>query len=111
MKDLSHIWTREYDRAPSNLLALQDEIAGAISDEIRVALGDRNPIQRSSQPAFSPKNYEAFDLYLKGQYFWNQRTIDGSGGRSNISAGDCQRSYLCPRLCELSEFLCSDRQL
>ena len=31
----------------------------------------------NSQPALSPKSAEAHDLYLKGLYFWNKRTVSG----------------------------------
>jgi TolB-like protein/DNA-binding winged helix-turn-helix (wHTH) protein/Tfp pilus assembly protein PilF len=76
-KDQSALWARQYDRIPSDLLAVQGEIAREISDEIEVAIGDPKAVLPSRQTPVSPQNYEAFDLYLKGQYFWNQRTVDG----------------------------------
>lgn len=77
MKNQTHLWVRQYDRAPSDLLALQGEIALEISDEIQAAIGDRKRIQPAVRTPVSPQNYEAFDLYLKGQYFWNKRTVEG----------------------------------
>jgi TolB-like protein/Tfp pilus assembly protein PilF len=78
MKDQSHLWARTYDRDLSHLLALQGEIAREIADEIQFTLSDHT----SSQPAptsssSSPATYEAYDLYLRGQYFWNKRTVEG----------------------------------
>ena len=78
MKDQSHLWARTYDRDLSHLLVLQGEIAREIADEIQFTLGDHT----SSQPAptsssSSPATYEAYDLYLRGQYFWNKRTVEG----------------------------------
>jgi TolB-like protein/DNA-binding winged helix-turn-helix (wHTH) protein/Tfp pilus assembly protein PilF len=76
IQDQSHIWARQYDRELTNLLALQAEIAQEIADEIQLTLGGhRRPQAR--QPFQPPKSYEAYDLYLKGRYFWNKRTTQG----------------------------------
>lgn len=76
-KDQTHVWSRQYDRELSSLLALQGEIAQEIADEIQLTLGDRKRITSDGKPAGSPSSYEAYDLYLKGRYFWNKRTADG----------------------------------
>ena len=77
LSDQTHLWARQYDRDLSHLLALQGEIAHEVSEEIQIALWDRKPVTPLSPPALFPQNYEAYDLYLKGQYFWNKRTIEG----------------------------------
>ena len=79
MKDQTHLWSRQYDRELRNLLALQGEIAQEVADEIQLTLGqDRKPAAAPPpHPAHSPQSYEAYDLYLKGRYFWNKRTKDG----------------------------------
>jgi TolB-like protein/DNA-binding winged helix-turn-helix (wHTH) protein/Tfp pilus assembly protein PilF len=77
MKDQTHLWAREYDRDTKDLLVVQSEIAKEISGEIQSALGERRPIADVSQPTLSPEAFEAYNLYLKGQYFWNQRTVKG----------------------------------
>jgi TolB-like protein/DNA-binding winged helix-turn-helix (wHTH) protein/Flp pilus assembly protein TadD len=78
MKDQTQVWSRQYDRELSSLLALQGEIAQEIADEIQVTLGeDHKRIAADRQLAASPSSYEAYDLYLKGRYFWNKRTKDG----------------------------------
>jgi TolB-like protein/DNA-binding winged helix-turn-helix (wHTH) protein/Tfp pilus assembly protein PilF len=77
LRDQTHLWARQYDRELNHLLALQGEIAHEISDEIQIALGDHKPITPPTRQPLSPQNYEAYDLYLKGQYFWNKRTIEG----------------------------------
>jgi Tfp pilus assembly protein PilF len=79
IKDQTHVWSRQYDRELTDLLALQAEIAQAIGGEILVTLKDTkqlapNPAQETS---LSPTAYEAYDLYLKGRYFWNKRTPQG----------------------------------
>ncbi len=77
VRDQSHLWARQYDREPKDLLVLQSEIAREISDEIQTALGDHKPITPVVPPTLSPEAYEAYNLCLKGQYFWNKRTVEG----------------------------------
>ena len=77
MKDQTHLWAREYDREAKDVLVLQSEIAREISGEIQTALGEHKPITPVAQPSLSPEAFEAYNLYLKGQYFWNQRTVKG----------------------------------
>jgi len=75
--DQTHLWARQYDRAPKDQLRLQSEITREISDEIQLTLGDRKLIETHLGPPSSPQSYEAYDLYLKGRYFWNKRTVVG----------------------------------
>lgn len=77
VKDQTHLWAQQYDRDLKDLLLLQGEIAGKISSEIQVALGDHQPLPSSTQVPAYPQSYEAYELYLKGQYFWNKRTVEG----------------------------------
>jgi TolB-like protein/DNA-binding winged helix-turn-helix (wHTH) protein len=76
-KDQTHLWSRQYDRELSHLLSLEAEIARETADEIQTTLGGGRSTDEASQPSLSPQNYEAYDLYLKGQYFFNQRTVAG----------------------------------
>jgi TolB-like protein/DNA-binding winged helix-turn-helix (wHTH) protein/Tfp pilus assembly protein PilF len=75
-KDQTHLWARQYDRDEGSLLRLQGEIAQEIADQIQLTLGaqKRTLIANASVP---PQTYAAYDLYLKGRYFWNKRTTDG----------------------------------
>jgi TolB-like protein/DNA-binding winged helix-turn-helix (wHTH) protein/Flp pilus assembly protein TadD len=77
MRDQTHLWSHQYDRETKDLLVVQSEIAHEISDELQSSLGGRNPIAPATRPILSPEAYEAYNLYLKGQYFWNKRTSDG----------------------------------
>ncbi len=77
IKDQSHIWARQYDRDLSNLLALQAEIAQEIAAEIQLTLGDRRRLDTVRQSSLEPQAYQAYDLYLKGRFFWNKRTAQG----------------------------------
>jgi len=75
-KDRTPIWARQYDRELKGLLTLQGEIAQEIADEIQSNLGHSRPLA-SAPPARTAPEYEAYDLYLKGQYFLNERTTAG----------------------------------
>ncbi len=73
VRDQSNIWARQYDRELRDLLAVQGEIAQETADEIQLTLGDHKS-SAAPVPAPSPRSYDAYDLYLKGQYFLNKRT-------------------------------------
>jgi TolB-like protein/DNA-binding winged helix-turn-helix (wHTH) protein/Tfp pilus assembly protein PilF len=80
VKDQSRLWAREYDRDLGQLLQLQAEIAREVANEIEFSLSGRRPIkalQKAAHSAPGANPYEAYDLYLKGRYFWNKRTAEG----------------------------------
>ena len=77
LRDQTHLWARQYDREPGNLLVLQREIAEEIADEIQLRIGGHEQINSAEQLALSPKASEAYELYLKGRYFSNKRTMQG----------------------------------
>jgi TolB-like protein/DNA-binding winged helix-turn-helix (wHTH) protein len=72
-KDRSSIWSREYDRKLNDILAVQSEIAQEIAGEIHLTLDASPSNVIHAQPA-TPGSQEAYDLYLRGLYFWNKRT-------------------------------------
>ncbi len=78
VSDQTHIWAREYDRELADLLTLQAAIAQEIAGEVRRTFGDVADLR--SPASLVPRStsvYEAYDLYLKGRYFWNKRTRAG----------------------------------
>jgi TolB-like protein/DNA-binding winged helix-turn-helix (wHTH) protein len=77
IKDQTRIWSRQYDRELTDLLTLQGEIAQETADEIQQALGKGYKLRIADRQPASPRSYQAYDLYLKGRYFWNKRTKDG----------------------------------
>ncbi len=65
-----HMWSDRYDRDMDDIFAIQDEISLAIVDNLKVKLlkGEKTKvIKRHTQ------DKEAYNLYLKGRYFWNRR--------------------------------------
>jgi serine/threonine-protein kinase len=70
----SQLWGAQYNRPLADILSLQEDIAAEIFDKLRVRLtGDdkKRVTKRYTDDA------EAYQLYLKGRYYWNQGTIDG----------------------------------
>lgn len=67
--DGSQLWGEQYNRNPSDILAIQDEIAKAISESLRFKLSRQDQIRLTTHPT---ANTEAYNLYLRGRYFWNK---------------------------------------
>ena len=65
------LWSQSYEGDLRNALELQDKVAGAVADRIRVTVTSR---QRALLDSAKPMNPEAHDSYLRGRYFWNKRT-------------------------------------
>jgi TolB-like protein/DNA-binding winged helix-turn-helix (wHTH) protein/Flp pilus assembly protein TadD len=74
VRDNRQIWGEQYERKVSDLLALQKEIASSIVDNLKLRLTgeERNRLAKSHTD-----NAEAYELYLKGRYHWNRRTVEG----------------------------------
>jgi TolB-like protein/DNA-binding winged helix-turn-helix (wHTH) protein len=66
-----HLWAKSYERELKDVLALQDEVARDIAEEIRVKL---TPEERTRLTDARPVNPEAHEAYLRGRFLWNQRT-------------------------------------
>jgi len=54
-------------------LALQEEIANGIADKLRPRLTAEGQERLATQ---ATKDNEAYQLYLKGRYYWNKRTLE-----------------------------------
>jgi serine/threonine protein kinase/tetratricopeptide (TPR) repeat protein len=69
-----HLWSEEYDRELKDVFAMQDDLARAIVGALRPHLG--LPGQAATIVKTATVDPEAHDLYLRGRFFWNQRTAD-----------------------------------
>ncbi len=69
-----HIWSEVYDRELADIFALQEEIACTIAEKLQVQF--LGPVD-IPHVARQTENLEAYNLYLKGRYFCNQRTVKG----------------------------------
>jgi serine/threonine protein kinase/Tfp pilus assembly protein PilF len=68
------LWGEQYKRTLADITSVQQEIATAISENLRVRLTseEKTRLVKSSQP-----KPEAYQLYLKGRYLSNQSTAEG----------------------------------
>jgi serine/threonine protein kinase/TolB-like protein/Flp pilus assembly protein TadD len=69
--DDRHLWAESYERDVRDVLALQDEVARTIANEIKVKL---TPHEQAQLTSARPVNPQVHELYLKGRYYWNKRT-------------------------------------
>jgi len=69
-----HLWSHSYEGQLRDTLALQNQVAQAIADQIRINL---NSQERAALKNVRVANPQAYESYLKGRYFWNKRTADG----------------------------------
>ena len=67
--DGSQLWGEQYNRSPSDVLAIQVEIARAITESLKFKLTSSDHISLARHPT---ENIEAYNLYLRGRYFWNK---------------------------------------
>jgi TolB-like protein/Flp pilus assembly protein TadD len=69
------IWSERYNRKQSDLVSLQGDIARDVVDELRWKLtGD----EQKKLTKGNTQDTEAYQLYLKGRYYWNKRTDEGT---------------------------------
>jgi eukaryotic-like serine/threonine-protein kinase len=66
-----NLWGDQYDRKVADALAVQREITGAISARLRERLSGETQKQVAKGGTSDP---EAYQLYLKGLYYWEKRT-------------------------------------
>jgi len=71
VKDQTHLWSQDYDYPAKDILNVEDDVAKAIVQQIRLRLSSK---QKAELAQSHPVNPDAFELYLKGRYSWNQRT-------------------------------------
>ena len=60
-----HLWSETYDRTLENIFAVQDEIAAAVVEALKITLlGAAAPVSKQANP-------EAYALFLQGRYWYN----------------------------------------
>ena len=71
----SHLWSETYDRELEDIFAIQTEISGQIVRSLRIVLeaGEQEAMARAQNPT---DDLEAYELYLRGRYFWQRRGED-----------------------------------
>ena len=67
--DSSHLWSETYDRTLDNIFVIQDEIAAAVVDKLKLTLFGEAPKVRETDP-------QAFALFLQARHHSNQSTTE-----------------------------------
>lgn len=70
-RDKTQVWGGQYNRSARDLMAVQREIVQEISRNLRLKLSG---LQQSRVGYLHTSNGEAYELYLKGRFYWNKRT-------------------------------------
>jgi TolB-like protein/DNA-binding winged helix-turn-helix (wHTH) protein/Flp pilus assembly protein TadD len=70
--DKTQIWGEQYDRKMSDLLSIQREIASEIVEKLKLKVSG----EEKGPPKHYTESNEAYQLYLKGRFFWNKRTAE-----------------------------------
>jgi TolB-like protein/Tfp pilus assembly protein PilF len=65
------LWTDAFEREQRDVFAVQDDIARAIASALQVRLASTGAA--SGTAARGTSDLEAYDLYLRGRYFWHRR--------------------------------------
>jgi TolB-like protein/predicted Ser/Thr protein kinase len=89
------IWSERYDRDSGDIFAVQDEISLAIIEKLKVAraISDEGKLTKRYT-----ENAEAYNLYLKGRFYWNRRYRGGmqKGMKHFQEAIDVDPSFALP---------------
>jgi adenylate cyclase len=72
--DGNHLWSDTYDRELQDIFAVRSEVAQHVAATLKVRLLGEEKKRLDQKPT---ENLEAYNLYLRGRYFWNKRTPDG----------------------------------
>jgi TolB-like protein/Flp pilus assembly protein TadD len=69
-----HLWGDSYERDLSDVLGLQNEVALAIAERIKIEV---TPQEQARLTRTRTVNPEAHEAYLRGRYHWNKKTEPG----------------------------------
>jgi len=67
----AHLWADTYDRKLTDIFAVESEIAKTIAETLQARLTGSEKSSIAKTPTVNP---EAYELYLKGRFFWNKRS-------------------------------------
>src|SRR5206468_2955222 len=67
----ARLWAETYDRKLTDIFVVESDIAKTIADTLQAKLTGSEKTAMSKKPTANP---EAYELYLKGRFFWNKRT-------------------------------------
>jgi eukaryotic-like serine/threonine-protein kinase len=71
VRDNKQLWGEQYERKMADMLSVQREIARQMTSNLRPTLSGMEQVKANKQFTTNP---EAYQLYLKGRFYWNKRT-------------------------------------
>jgi TolB-like protein/tetratricopeptide (TPR) repeat protein len=71
-----HLWVQNYDRQLEDVFAIQTEVAQNVADALKMQLLDVERQQIEKKPT---GDISAYTFYLKGRYYWNERSRESLG--------------------------------
>jgi TolB-like protein/Flp pilus assembly protein TadD len=78
----SHLWAESYDREVKNVFSIESEVAQAVADNLKAKLLPSESARIADVPTNNPA---AYDLFLKGQYLFNQ--LQTSAAKDPVAVG------------------------
>jgi len=70
-----HLWAESYDRELKDAFSIQSEISKAVAEELRIRILPGEKVGLERKPT---EDAEAYNLYLKGRFYWGERTKEGT---------------------------------
>jgi TolB-like protein/Tfp pilus assembly protein PilF len=67
----AHLWAESFDRKLTDIFAVETDIAKTVAETLQATLTGSEKTAIAKQPT---ANTEAYELYLKGRFYWNKRT-------------------------------------
>jgi eukaryotic-like serine/threonine-protein kinase len=71
VRDNTEIWGQHYSVKINDIIDLQQQISGDLAEKLRSKL---SPAEKQQVTKQGTQNPEAYELYLKGRYYWNKQT-------------------------------------
>ena len=84
VSDQTHLWAQSYQRRLHDLLQIENELGTAIARQVQGNLTEQPLVDLSKIRTVDP---EAYDLYLKGRFYWNERNPGVLSEHPIFSAG------------------------
>jgi adenylate cyclase len=70
-KDDAHVWAEDYNESFNEILTIQSKVANEVASALQTKLSPSEKKRIEKHPTL---NTDAYQLYLKGRYYWNLRT-------------------------------------
>jgi len=67
----AHLWADTFDRKLTDIFKIETEIAKTVAETLQAKLSGSEQHAIAARPT---ENTEAYELYLKGRFFWDKRT-------------------------------------